>query len=55
MAKFEIKTKPTGFHINLKTSLDLEPAINITDKSMADIWKILEPKLSYNLPKVVTT
>jgi len=50
-AKYEIRTKPTGFHVNLKTSLDLEPAINITDKTPEDIWKLLEPKLSYNATK----
>jgi hypothetical protein len=54
MAKYEIRTKPTGFHVNLKTSLDLEPSINITDKTPAEIWKLLEPRLSYNVKGPVT-
>lgn len=49
-AKYFIRTKPTGFHVNLKTSLDLEPSIDITGKSPDDIWKLLEPRLSVNQP-----
>lgn len=50
-AKYIIRTKPSGFHVNLKTSLDLEPAIDITGKTPDDIWRVLEPKLSINIPK----
>lgn len=50
-ARYEIRTKPTGFHINLKTSLDLEPAINVTDKTPDQVWSLLEPKLSSNVTK----
>lgn len=51
--KYEIRTKPTGFHVNLGTSFDLDPAIDITDKTPDQVWSILEPKLSYHvaLPK----
>lgn len=49
-AKYIIRTKPSGFHVNLKTSLDLEPSIDITGKTPAEIWSLLEPKLSTNLP-----
>lgn len=52
-AKYEIRTKPSGYHINLKTSLDLEPAINITDKTPQQIWAVLEPKLSINVQNKV--
>lgn len=55
MAKYNIRTKPTGYHVNLKASLDLEPAINVTDKTPTQIWSILAPKLSANQPKVATT
>lgn len=45
-ARFFVRTKPTGFHVNLGTSLDLEPSIDVTGKSPADIWSIFSPKLS---------
>jgi len=45
-AKYSIRTKPSGYHINLGTSLDLEPSINITDKTPDQIWALLSPKLS---------
>jgi len=54
MAKYSIRTKPTGYHVNLKTSLDLEPSINVTDKSPDQIWSLLSPKLSANQPKTTT-
>lgn len=47
-AKYEIRTKPSGYHPNLKTSLDLEPAINITSLTPKEIWALLSPKLSIN-------
>lgn len=47
-AKYIIRTKPSGYHVNLKTSLDLEPSIDITGKSPDEIWKLLEPRLSGN-------
>lgn len=49
LSKYEIRTRPSGYHVNLKTSSDFEPAINITDKSLGEIWKTLEGKLSINL------
>lgn len=50
-ATYSIKTKPSGYHVNLKTSLDLEPSIDITGKNPAQIWTLLEPKLSFNVQK----
>lgn len=49
--KYEIRTKPTGFHVALGTSFDLPSAIDVTDKNPADIWTMLEPKLSINVKK----
>lgn len=49
-AKYSIKTKPTGLHVNLGTSLDLEPSIDITGKTPSEIWTLLQPKLSPNVP-----
>lgn len=48
LAKYEICTKPSGYHPNLKTAFDLAPVINITDLDSAQIWKLLEPRLSVN-------
>lgn len=48
-ARYSIRTKPSGYHVNLKTSLDLEPSIDITSKTPSEIWRLLEPKLSVNL------
>lgn len=45
-AKYYIRTKPSGYHVNLKTSLDLEPSIDITGKTPTEIWSLLSPKLS---------
>jgi hypothetical protein len=44
--KYEIRTKPTGFHVSLGTSLPMEPRIDVTDKSPDEIWAMLSPKLS---------
>lgn len=43
--KYEIRTKPTGFHVALGTSFDLSPAIDVTDKSPSEIWSLLAPKI----------
>lgn len=45
-AKYLIRTKPSGYHVNLKTSLDLEPSIDITGKTPVEVWSLLSPKLS---------
>ena len=45
-AKYTIRTKPSGFHVNLGTSMDLAPSIDITGKSPDEIWALLSPKLS---------
>lgn len=45
--KFEIRTRPTGFHVSLGTSIrSLPAAIDITDKDPAAIWSLLSPTLS---------
>lgn len=51
-ATYSIKTKPTGYHPNLGTSLDLEPSIDITGKTPQEIWTLLSPKLSTNSTNV---
>jgi len=43
--KYEIRTKPTGFHVALGTSFPLDAAIDVTDKNPEQIWSILQPKL----------
>lgn len=48
-ATYTIRTKPSGYHVALKTSLDLEPSINVTGKTPQEIWTILEPRLSVNV------
>lgn len=49
--KYEIRTRPTGFHVALGTSFDLAAVIDITDKTPDQIWKDLEPKLSTQIKK----
>lgn len=49
-AKYYIRTKPTGYHINLGTSVDLAPSIDISGMSPAQIWQVLSPKLSSAQP-----
>lgn len=53
-AKYFIKTKPTGFHINLGTSLDLEPSIDVSGKTPQEIWSVIGPKLSTPAANVPT-
>jgi hypothetical protein len=48
--KYEICTKPTGFHVSLGTSLPLPARIDVTDKSVTEIWPLLAPYLSVNQP-----
>lgn len=48
-ATYTIRTKPSGYHVALKTSLDLEPSINVTGKTPQEIWSLLEPRLSVNV------
>lgn len=51
-AKYLVRTKPSGYHVNLKTSLDLEPSVDVTGKTPQEIWALLSPKLS--VPASVT-
>lgn len=43
--KYEMHTKPTGFHINLGTSLDLPAIIDCTNKTPDQIWAVIGPKV----------
>lgn len=52
-AKYYIRTKPTGYHPNLGTSMNLEPSIDVTGKTPSQIWALLAPKLSTAAPAVV--
>lgn len=54
-AKYSVRTKPSGYHVNLKTSLDLEPNIDITGKTPPEVWALLSPKLSAVTPTAQTT
>ena len=49
-AKYLVRTKPSGYHVNLKTSLDLEPSVDVTGKTPAEVWSILSTKLSVPTP-----
>lgn len=46
--RYEIRTKPTGFHVALGASFPVESAIDVTGKSPQEIWGILEPKITQN-------
>lgn len=47
VTKYEIRTKPTGFHVSLGTSLkDMKPVIDVTDKTPDQIWALVSPYLS---------
>lgn len=44
--KYEIRTRPTGFHVALGTSIrTFDAAIDITDKTPDQVWSTLAPKL----------
>jgi len=43
--KYSIRTKPTGYHINLGSSFPIDPEVDVTNKSPSDVWPILAPKL----------
>lgn len=49
-AKYLVRTKPSGYHVNLKTSLDLEPSVDLTGKTPPEVWTMLSPKLSVSQP-----
>lgn len=52
-AKYELCTKPTGFHVAPKTSLDLPPRLDLTGKNPDQIWSFLSPQLSTTATAVV--
>ena len=44
---YELHTKPTGFHVNLGTSLALDAKpIDVTNKSPDDVWKLLNTSIT---------
>ena len=47
--RYEIRTKPTGFHVSLGASFPIDAAINVSEKTPQEIWGILEPKISANV------
>jgi hypothetical protein len=47
---YYINTRPTNLHVALKTSFDLDSKIKVTDLHPDAIWRLLEPKLSFNIP-----
>ena len=44
--KYEILTRPSGFHVALGTSTDLPAIIDVTDKTPEQIWTIIGPKIA---------
>lgn len=45
--KYELRTRPTGFHVALGTSIrSLPPTLDFTDKTPEQIWAVLGPQLS---------
>lgn len=47
--KYLINTRPTNLHVGLKTSVDLPPKIDVTNKTPQQIQALLAPHLSINL------
>lgn len=44
--KYTIRTRPSGYHVALGTSIRALPAsIDVTDKTPAQIWDLLKPQL----------
>lgn len=43
--KYELHTKPTGYHITLGTSRDLPPVLDVTNKTPPQIWAMIGPKI----------
>jgi hypothetical protein len=48
--KYFVSTRPTNMHVALKTSFDLPPKFDVTDKKPEEIWSTLSPLLSYEKP-----
>lgn len=48
--KYEIHTKPTGFHVSLGTSVELPAVTDVTDKTPDQIWAIIGPKVTNPQP-----
>jgi len=42
---YEIRTKPTGQHVALGASFPIESSIDVTNKTPAQIWDTLSPKI----------
>jgi hypothetical protein len=43
--KYEIMTKPSGFHVSLGSDRDLQAVYDVTDKNPNEVWAMLAPKL----------
>jgi hypothetical protein len=55
-AKYKVNTKPTGYHVALKTSVDLPPVFDVTGLSPNDVWtKHLAARLMPKTPVPPTT
>ena len=46
--RYEIRTKPTGFHVALGASFPIDSAIDVTNKTPQEIWGIIGPKIAAN-------
>lgn len=44
--KYEVLTRPTGFHVALGTSFDLPASVDVTDKTPDQIWAMIGPKVT---------
>jgi hypothetical protein len=44
--KYEVRTRPTGLHISLGTSMDVPPVIDITNKTPEQFWAVIGPKIT---------
>ena len=42
---YEIRTKPSGQHIALGASFPIDSSVDVTNKTPAQVWSILEPKI----------
>ena len=42
---YEIRTKPSGQHIALGASFPIDSSIDVTNKTPAQVWALLEPKI----------
>lgn len=53
--KYWLSTRPTNLHVGLKTSFDMLPKYDITGKNPDDVYRLLSPRLSINVPSSTPT